>query len=237
MTLTYSPTRETKQAAALYAGIKPGSVLMTDGYAPYDDVAQRYQLVHLGCWAHARRYLVEAEQTLPKAMRADHPVTEFLQRIGGLFAVEAQTREMKPDQRQRVRDERSRPLLGELEALLLQHLHTVLPRSAFGKALHYLHGQWSKLVRYVKNGTWPISNNPCENSIRPFVIGRRNWLFSDTTGGATASANLYSIIETCKANNVDTYEYLVALFKALPLAQTADDYEALLPWNLKLSAA
>lgn len=233
----YSPTRETKQAAALYAGIQPGSVLMTDGYAPYDDVAQRYQLVHLGCWAHARRYLVEAEQALPKAMRADHPVTEFLQRIGGLFAVEAQTREMKPDQRQRVRDERSRPLLGELEALLLQHLHTVLPQSAFGKALHYLHGQWCKLVRYVENGTWPISNNPCENSIRPFVIGRRNWLFSDTTGGATASANLYSIIETCKANNVDAYEYLVALFKVLPLAQTADDYEALLPWNLKLSAA
>ena len=76
-----------------------------------------------------------------------------------------------------------------------------------------------------------------KRAIRPFVIGRRNWLFSDTTGGATASANLYSIIETCKANNVEAYDYLIALFKALPLAQTADDYEALLPWNLKLSAA
>ncbi|SPA21773.1 hypothetical protein CBM2631_P40037 [Cupriavidus taiwanensis] len=75
-----------------------------------------------------------------------------------------------------------------------------------------------------------------ENSIRPFTVGRRNWLFCDTVAGANASANLYSIIETCKANGVDTYRYLVALFKALPLAKTADDYEALLPWNLKTSA-
>lgn len=127
-------------------------------------------------------------------------------------------------------------LLEEIEALLLRHLHAVLPQSLFGKALHYLHGQWPKLVRYVENGVWPISNNPCENAIRPFVVGRRNWLFCDTVGGATASANLYSLIETAKANGVDVYRYLVALFKALPYARTADDYEALLPWRLALPA-
>lgn len=121
--------------------------------------------------------------------------------------------------------------------MLLQHLHTVLPQSLFGKALHYLHGQWPKLVRYIENGTWPISNNPCENAIRPFVIGRRNFLFCDTVAGANASASLYSLVETCKANDVDPYQYLVALFKALPHAQTADDYEALLPWTLKSSDA
>ena len=112
----------------------------------------------------------------------------------------------------------------------------MLPQSLFGKALHYLHGQWPKLIRYLDDGAWPISNNPCENAIRPFVVGRRNWLFSDTVGGATASANLYSLIETAKANGVDTYPYLVALFKALPNAETADDYEALLPWRLTLAA-
>ncbi len=122
-------------------------------------------------------------------------------------------------ERQRLRAEHSRPVVAEIEQLLLRHLHAVLPQSLFGKALHYLHGQWPKLVRYLDEGAWPISNNPCENAIRPFVVGRRNWLFSDTVGGATASANLYSLLETCKANGVDTYTYLVALFKALPHGQ------------------
>ena len=138
---------------------------------------------------------------------------------------------MASAQRLQLRQEHSTPVLADIEALLLAHLHAVLPQSAFGRALHYLHGQWPKLVRYVENGAWPISNNPCENAIRPFVVGRKAWLFCDTVGGAHASANLYSLIETCKANGVDPYRYLTALFKALPLAQTADDYEALLPWK------
>lgn len=81
-----------------------------------------------------------------------------------------------------------------------------------------------------------LYNNILENAIRPFVIGRRNWLFADTVGGAQASANLYSLIETCKANGVNPYQYLVALFKALPLASSADDYEALLPWHFATTA-
>ena len=97
--------------------------------------------------------------------------------------------------------------------------------------------QWPKLIRYVDNGAWPIDNNLCENAIRPFVIGRRNWLFSDTVAGANASANLYSLIETCKANGVEPYRYLVELFRRLPAAATADDYEALLPWQLTPPAA
>ena len=108
------------------------------------------------------------------------------------------------------------------------------PGSLLGKALHYLEAQWPKLIRYVENGAWPIDNNLCENAIRPFVVGRRNWLFADRVAGANASANIYSLIETCKANGVDPYRYLVALFKALPLARTADDYEQLLPWQLTL---
>ena len=111
-----------------------------------------------------------------------------------------------------------------------QHRHSVKPGSLLGKALHYLEAQWPKLIRYVEHGTWPIDNNLCENAIRPFVVGRRNWLFSDTVGGANASANLYSLIETCKANGVDPYAYLVHLLRKLPCAQAADDYEALLPW-------
>ena len=92
-----------------------------------------------------------------------------------------------------------------------------------------------KLSVYVEDGHHPIDNNACENSIRPFVVGRKNWLFSDTVAGANASANLYSLLETCKASGVNAYQYLRALLIALPKAKTADDYEALLPWNIALS--
>ena len=110
----------------------------------------------------------------------------------------------------------------------------MLPGSLLGKALHYLSAQWSKLKLYVTAGEYPIDNNACENSIRPFVIGRKNWLFSDTVAGANASANLYSLMQTCAVNAVDGYQYLRALLVALPKAQTADDYEALLPWTITL---
>ncbi|MDR6410769.1 UNVERIFIED_ORG: hypothetical protein ABIC62_004176 [Burkholderia sp. 1595] len=89
-----------------------------------------------------------------------------------------------------------------------------------------------KLIRYVENGTWPISNNACENAIRPFTVGIKNWLFYDTVAGANAAANPYSPIDTCKVNSVDPHAYLVALFKVLPAAHSADNYEALLPWRV-----
>jgi transposase len=123
-------------------------------------------------------------------------------------------------------------VLQRIEALLLNHLHAVVPGSLLGKALHYLSAQWPKLSRYIENGAWPVDNNLAENAIRPFVVGRRNWLFADTVAGAHASANLYSIIETCKANGIDPYAYLVSLFRKLPAAKTADDFESLLPWHL-----
>jgi len=129
------------------------------------------------------------------------------------------------------------PVLARIEALLLEHLHTVLPASLLGKALHYLAAQWPKLRRYVENGRYAIDNNVCENAIRPFVVGRRNWLFADTVAGANASANLYSLLQTCLVNGIDGYRYLRALLTALPNATTADDYEALLPWRIALTSA
>ena len=229
----YAPGRGGGQASQLYAGIRPGAALMTDGYEVYNGIAQTNALVHLGCWAHVRRYFVEAEAVLPKdARNPAQPATQFIAAIGELYAVEKQADRMSVTERGRIRAEQSRPILAKIEDMLLRHLHSVTPGSLLGKALHYLHGQWPKLIRSVENGAWPIDNNACENAIRPFVVGRRNWLFADTVGGANASANLYSLIETCKANGIDPYRYLVGLFKALPLAKTADDYEALLPWRL-----
>ncbi|VWB59650.1 transposase IS66 [Burkholderia lata] len=106
-----------------------------------------------------------------------------------------------------------------------------------GKGLTYLRSQWPKLIRCVENGDWPISNNPCENAIQPFCVGRRGWLFSDTVDGVNASANLYSLVETCKANGIDPYRYLTWLFQRLPLATTVDDYYAPLPWKMPATCA
>ena len=229
----YASGRGACHANLLYAGIRQGAALMSDGYEVYGGIAKTQDLVHLGCWAHCRRYFVEAEAVIPKAARTPEQLaTRFIAAIGELYAVESKARDKSAAERQRLRDEQSRPVLQRIEALLLNHLHAVVPGSLLGKALHYLSAQWPKLSRYVENGAWPIDNNLCENAIRPFVVGRRNWLFADTVAGAHASANLYSIIETCKANGIDPYAYLVSLFRKLPIAQTADDFESLLPWHL-----
>ncbi|MEI7764763.1 MAG: IS66 family transposase [Comamonadaceae bacterium] len=230
---TYAPGRGGNHASTLYAGIHRGSALMSDGYEVYGGIAEANGLTHLGCWAHCRRYFVEAEAVIPKAARTpEQPATQFIAAIGELYAVESRAKDKTTAERLRLRDEQSRPILQRIEAMLLMHLHAVVPGSLLGKALHYLSSQWPKLIRYADNGTWPIDNNLCENAIRPFVVGRRNWLFADTVAGAHASANLYSLVETCKANGIDPYVYLVSLFRKLPTAQSVDDFEALLPWRL-----
>jgi transposase len=230
---SYTPGRGGAHAQPLYEGIKPGAALMSDGYEVYNGIAAARGAVHLGCWAHARRYFVEAEGVIPKAARGPEQLaTQFIAAIGELYAIEAQAKDLSAEQRRQRRQAQSRPVLAKIEGLLLQHLHAVTPGSLLGKALHYLSSQWPKLTRFIENGDWPIDNNLCENAIRPFVVGRRNWLFCDTVAGARASANLYSLIETCKANGIETYTYLVELFRQLPLAKTVEDFEALLPWRL-----
>lgn len=213
---------------------------MTDGYEVYDTVAETHQLVHLGCWTHCRRYFHEALQALPKDRRGlEQLAAQFIALIGRLYHVEAQARRDGADATElgRRRQQDSVPVLADIEALLLAHLHAVLPKSLLGQALHYLASQWTKLKRYVEDGRYSIDNNAQENAIRPFCVGRRNWLFADTVAGANASANLYSLLQTCRVNGVDGYRYLRALFIALPKAQAADDYSALLPWRIDLTAA
>ncbi|MCU0922912.1 MAG: IS66 family transposase [Burkholderiaceae bacterium] len=230
---TYTPGRGFDLARALFDGVRPGTVLMTDGYGVYNGLAHDHQLVHLGCWTHARRGFVKAEEAIPRAARSPQQLpSRFVRLIGKLFAAEARSAAWPPERRQRLRCRYSARVLDRIEQLLIEHRDAVVPGSLLGKALQYLYSQWPKLVRHVDNGAWPISNNECENAIRPFVVGRKGWLFSDTVAGAKASANLYSLVETCKANAIDPYRYLTWLFKRLPLATTADDYDALLPWNM-----
>jgi transposase len=235
---SYAPSRSAATAATLFAGVRKGAVLMTDGYEVYDKVAQAHGLVHLGCWAHCRRYFHDALQALPKDKRGpDQLAARFIALIGKLYQVEAQARRDEVDTaelgRRRQRD--SAPVLTEIEHLLLANIHAALPKSLLGEALHYLSSQWKKLSRYVEDGRYSIDNNAQENAIRPFCVGRRNWLFADTVAGANASANLYSLLQTCRVNGIDGYRYLRALFRALPQAKTVDDYAALLPWRMAMN--
>jgi transposase len=136
---SYSPTRSTAQAADLYAGVRKGTALMTDGYAPYDEVARVNGLVHLACWVHARRYFVEAEAMLPKDKRhASHLSTRFIALIGELFAVEARAKDMTDTERHSLRQQQSQQVLARIETLLIENLHAVLPQGKLGQALHYL---------------------------------------------------------------------------------------------------
>src|SRR5660397_92754 len=130
-----------------------------------------------------------------------------------------------------VRQQLSMPILASLHAWMQKTLPVVTPKSALGTALTYMRDYWSMLTRYTERGDLPIDNNRCENAIRPFVLGRKAWLFSDTTAGANASAVIYSLVETAKANGLEPYTWLRRVMRDLPAAKTVEEVEALLPWN------
>jgi transposase len=225
----YSSTRSAQVALALLADYR--GALMTDGYAGYLQAVQRYRLEHATCWAHARRKFVEAENALPQGKKAP-AISAILALIRQLYTLERRWSEHTAEEKARLRPQQARPILDKLKAQLDKKSAHVTPKSKFGQAIAYTLNSWSTLSTYLENGHLPIDNNGAENGIRPFVIGRKNWLFADTVRGAQASARLYSLIETAKANGHEPYHYLRQLFEKLPLAKTELDYEALLPWRL-----
>jgi transposase len=187
--------------------------------------------VHVGCFAHARRKFDEALKAQGKPPVSGLAETA-LGYIRALYRIEKPLREASPEARYQGRQAQALPLLDGLREWLDQALPQAPPKSLTGEALGYLHSQWQRLIRYLDDGRLEIDNNLIENTIRPFVIGRNNWLFSDTVGGATASARLYSLIETAKANGHEPYRYLRHLFQELPQAQAPDDIRRLLPYHL-----
>ncbi len=218
------------QAVPLELLNKTVKAIMVDGYEACQNACDTYQLKRLGCWAHARRKFVEAQKLQKKTGKADQAIA-FIQK---LYAIERQIKDQPPDERYQIRQQKAVPIIEKLKAWKDKSLATVMRESALGKALTYLHNQWDRLVGYVEDGHYPIDNNAAERAIRPFTIGRKNWLFSKSQAGAKASANLYSIIETAKANHLNIYDYLTLIFKELPNAQNFEDVEKLLPWNVKL---
>ena len=222
----YDPSRATAVPDQLLTGYR--GVLMSDGYQPYRTVAAEHGLVHLCCWAHARRKFKEAQRVQPKGKTGKADMALSL--IAKLYAVETQTKLSDAALRHRTRQEASVPALAKLLAWLEKASLQVAPKTVLGKAINYTLKYWAELSRYTQNGEWPIDNNIAENAIRPFAIGRKAWLFSNSQRGARASADLYSLVETAKANQQEPYQYLSWLFEHLPKTPL-DQIDTLLPWN------
>jgi transposase len=226
---SYSPSRSQTVADQLLHDFQ--GILQTDGYAGYCAPCAKKGLRHAGCWAHVRRKFDEALKAQdPKAPAKAGKASEALAIIRELYRIEKQIKDKPMAEKARVRQQQAIPILNTLKDWLDTSLTQVPPTSLTGKALTYLRNQWPTLTVYCEDGRLDIDNNAIERAIRPFVIGRNNWIFSDTVKGANASANLYSLVETAKLNNLEPYRYLHHVFKELPKAQTLADIEQLLPW-------
>ena len=202
---------------------------MTDDYAGYNALGAQSGVERLGCWAHARRKFVEAQKVQPKGKTGRADIA--LNLINKLYGIERDLKEVGDEHRHESRQQNSLPVLAQLHTWLEKTQPQVTSQNALGKAISYLASNWIKLVRYTEAGYLPIDNNAAERAIRRFVIGRKNWLFSDTPKGAMASAQLYSLVETAKANGQEPYAWLRHVLERLPQATSLDDFEALLPWN------
>jgi transposase len=168
----YEPSRSGQAAAELLRDFN--GALMTDGYVAYKAVCQKNAITHLACWAHARRKFIDAQKVQGKGKigKADQAISNIQQ----LYAIEKSLLDQTAEEKYRIRQLKSLPILQKIQAWKDKSLAHSPPQSLIGKALHYLHEQWPKLIRYVESGNYPIDNNAAENAIRPFVIGRKNWL-------------------------------------------------------------
>ena len=146
---------------------------------------------------------------------------------------QAEKQKLDPERIKALRAEKSRPILEKFKALLEARFATTPPKSLLGRAIGYALKQWERLVVYLEDGRLRPDNNLAENAIRPFAVGRKNWLFSGHPRGADASATLYSLIETAKANGLEPYRYLRHLFEHLPAATSEAELKALLPQHLE----
>lgn len=229
----YQKTRGGEHPRKFLSGFR--GYLHVDGYAGYHKVSE---VTLVGCWAHARRKFDEALKALPDTKQpASVAAGEGLNFCNRLFAIERDLKDATPEERYTVRMERSRPVLDAFSAWLRTQRSRVLPKSALGQAIAYCLNQWDKLETFLRDGRLELDNNRSERSIKPFVIGRKNWMFANTPRGALASAMIYSIIETAKENGLNPFIYLTYLFETLPNLTDPKDLNALdklLPWSQAL---
>ena len=225
----YHETRAARHAKDFLKGYS--GYLQTDGYEGYDAALKDMpEIVHVGCFAHARRYFFEASKTTKKPQSAG----EGIKHIRKLYSLEKELREenLDPEIFLAKRKAHAGPILSDFKSWLLKRKEEVPPTLLLGKAVNYSLSQWDKMTAYLKSYHLTPDNNACENAIRPFVLGRKNWLFNKSPKGAESSCGMFSLIETAKQNGLIPWNYLLALFEKAPYASSSEDWEKLLPWNI-----
>jgi transposase len=231
----YQPTRKGQHPKQFLGDFQ--GYLHVDGYAGYNRVIEnRTDITLVGCWAHARRKFEEARKALPASVREKKEgiAYEGLSFCNQLFSIERTATERKytPKERYAFRLKHSQPILDAFSAWIRMQTPNVLPQSALGKAVQYCQNQWKRLTAFLADGRLEIDNNRGERSIKPFVIGRKNWLFANSIRGANASAIVYSVVETAKENGLHPFHYLTYLFEELPQLDIHDPslLDTFLPW-------
>lgn len=230
----YQATRAGRHAKTFLSGFE--GYLQTDGFPGYHVMESDGTITLLGCMAHVRRKFDDALKALPKESRKKPGKVQMaLSMIAKLYAIESEIKSLSVEQRYRVRQQKSKPRLDKFKAWCDKSIDQTKKDSRLGLAIRYTINQWKYLTRYLEEGALQIDNNTAEQRIKPFVIGRKNWIFNQTPRGADASAVLYSLVQTAKANNLEPFAYLKYLLTELPQLGRHYEIEALdqfLPWNL-----
>ena len=225
----YQPSRKGECASRFLEGYK--NYFVSDGYAGYNRAGD--DAIRCGCWIHARRKFIEASPD--KKMLTPGKAKTGFDFCEEILLEEKKLKDLNPEERKKKRNEKIKPIIDRFYLWCDQ----VEPRGAtskFPEALTYARNQKESLCRFLEDGNIPAHNNRAENAIRPFVIGRKNWLFSQTAKGASASADMYSLVETAKANGLDVFDYLCWLFRQITAANhnyTDEFLESLMPWSEK----
>jgi hypothetical protein len=228
----YDPTRS-GSVPKDYLGEFKGYI-QTDGYAGYQALGESKDIIHVGCMAHIRRKFVDVQKaTSKKVMHGT--AKEILDLIGLLYKVEHNIKELSPKEKIKMRREQAVPILEAIRTILDDRIEHVPPKSLLGLAMSYARNQWSRVVRYVDCELLTPDNNAAENAIRPVALGRKNWLFAGVPKGADASAMLFSLVETAKANEIEPQAYLKFLFERFPAVQTTEEMRALMPQHVDKS--
>jgi transposase len=228
----YRPTRAAYNAKELLQGYS--GYLQTDGYQGYDAaIRDMPEITHVGCFAHARRKFFEASKVNKNSLSSQEGI-KYIRRLYDIEDALRNNLKKDNDNEKFLKDRKTEaePLLHQFKTWLLRRKDDVLPSSLLGIAINYSLSQWGKMTAYLESPYLTPDNNACENAIRPFVLGRKNWLFCKSPKGAESSCGIYSLIETAKKNGLVPFQYLMALFERVPLAVSTEDWKKLTPWNI-----
>ncbi len=224
----YHPTRSHQIPFDFFADFK--GWLHADCYKAYVTLGQLEHIKHVACWAHARRYFVD----VAKASKKEGLAHQIVKLVGKLYHLERELKdkETAPEIIFSRRELVAKPVLAQIKVLLDDAQFKVPPKSPLGTAVFYSLNHWDALNIYLQDGRLEIDNNKSERSIKPFVIGRKNWLFHGNDVGAQAGSILFSLIETCKQHKVDVFSWMKYVLANIHRAETVENLEKLLPYNI-----